>query len=208
MNYTLDASINFYEELMKSDDSEEEDNDVNTCLITNKPLVDNYITLKCNHKFNYDAIFHEVVNQKTRYNPNEITKLRMNEIKCPYCRQKTANILPYVPCIASSRKIIGVTIPTKYTLPHMECCWKFKSGKNKGSTCGNAGFASEHGKLCEKHWNSKNKTTKLESIEWTDKMQKLYDSANMVELREQLRARNMKISGNKKELVIRIILKN
>jgi hypothetical protein len=90
----------------------------------------------------------------------------------------------------------------------MECCWKFKSGKNKGSTCGNAGFASEHGKLCEKHWNSKNKTTKLESIEWTDKMQKLYDSANMVELREQLRARNMKISGNKKELVIRIILKN
>ena len=206
MNYTIDAGINFYEELMKTDEDEYTSCE-NKCLITNKTLVDNYITLNCNHKFNYDAIFNEVVNQKTRYNPNEVAKLHMNEIKCPYCRQITTNILPHIPCITSSRKIIGVTIPTKFALPHKTCNWKFKTGKNKGNTCGNAGFSSEHGDLCEKHWNSKNKTKKLESIEWTDKMQKLYETTNVVDLREQLRNRNMKISGNKRELVIRIILK-
>jgi|TARA_B110000114_G_scaffold96570_1_gene101786 hypothetical protein len=205
MNYSFDNSIDFYDELNKSDASEE-DKHINTCLITNKPLVDNFITLHCNHKFNYEALFSEVVNQKTKYNPNEVTKLRINEIKCPYCRQITPNILPYVPCITSSRKIIGVTIPAKYRISHMKCCWKIKTGKNKGILCGNTGFASEHGELCEKHWNSIIKTNKLESIEWTDKMQILYDTTNMTDLREQLRDRNMKTSGNKKELVVRIIL--
>jgi len=116
MNYTIDANINFYDELMKSD--AEENSDENNCLITDKILTDNYITLQCNHSFNYHAIYKEAINQKTKYNPNEITKLKMNELKCPYCRQVTPNILPYVPSVGSVCKIIGVTIPVKYSLPH------------------------------------------------------------------------------------------
>ena len=103
MNYTIDANINFYEELMKTDAEEnsDENNDENNCLITDKVLTANYITLQCNHSFNYHAIYKEAINQKTKYNPNEITKLKMNELKCPYCRQVTPNILPYVPSVDS-----------------------------------------------------------------------------------------------------------
>jgi len=51
------------------------------------------------------------------------------------------------------------------------------------------------------------KTKSIESIELTDKMQELYNTHNMNQLRELLRSINMKISGNKRELVIRIISK-
>ncbi len=76
MNYTIDCNINFYDELMKPD--LEDNSDEKNCLITDKPLTDNYITLQCNHSFNYHAIYKEAINQKTKYNPNEITKLKMN----------------------------------------------------------------------------------------------------------------------------------
>ena len=205
MNYTIDCNINFYDELMKPD--LEDNSDENNCLITDKPLTDNYITLQCNHSFNYHAIYKEAINQKTKYNPNEITKLKMNELKCPYCRQVTPNILPYVPSIDSVCKIIGVTIPVKYSLTHKKCSWVFKSGKNNGNVCGSHGFTSEHGDYCDKHWNSMSKTKNIESIEWTDKMQELYNTNNMSQMRELLRNSNMKVSGNKRELVIRIISK-
>tara|TARA_B100000780_G_C21045429_1_gene419665 strand:+ start:349 stop:966 length:618 start_codon:yes stop_codon:yes gene_type:complete len=202
MNYTLDANVNFYEELMKDDHVSSGENN---CLITDKPLTDNYITLNCNHTFNYNAIYKEAVNQKTKYNPNETTKLKMNELKCPYCRQVTPNILPYVPSITSVCKIIGVTIPVKYSLPHKKCSWIFKCGKNKGSVCGTHGFTSENGEYCIKHWHSMSKTKSIDSIEWTDKMQELYNTHNMIQLRELLRDINMKVSGNKRELVIRLL---
>lgn len=204
MNYTLDANVNFYNELMKDDYVSSSENN---CLITDKPLTDNYITLNCNHTFNYNAIYKEAINQKTKYNPNETTKLKMNELKCPYCRQVTPNILPYVPSITSVCKIIGVTIPVKYSLPHKKCSWIFKCGKNKGSVCGTHGFTSEHGDYCVKHWHNMSKTKNIDSIEWTDKMQELYNTHNMIQLRELLRNINMKVSGNKRELVIRLLSK-
>jgi hypothetical protein len=131
----------------------------------------------------------------------------MNELKCPYCRQVTPNILPYVPCVPSVCKIIGVTIPAKYSLPHKKCCWIFKSGNNKGSVCSSYGFTSEHGDYCDKHWRSMSKNKIIETTEWTNKMQDLYNTNNMNQLRELLRENNMKVSGNKRELVIRIISK-
>lgn len=208
MNYTIDANINFFDELLKNDEEEDKTIETECCLITDKPLTENYITLNCNHKFNYEAIYNEVVNQKTKYNPNEIMKLKMSEIKCPYCRQITSNILPYIPSISSSKKIIGVTIPNKYSLSPSKCDWVFKSGKNKGNLCGCNAFSSEHGKLCEKHWNMKNKNKSLESSEWNPEMQKLYDSMKLHELRDVLRNKNMKVSGNKRELVLRIMSKS
>ena len=207
MNYTIDANISFFDELM-NDDEETETTETACCLITNKPLTENFITLKCNHKFNYEAIYNEVINQKTKYNPNEITKLRMSEIKCPYCRQITNNILPYIPSISISNKIIGVTIPNKYSLSQTKCRWIFKNGKNKGLICGCNAFSSDHGDLCEKHWNIKNKNKTLESMEWNVEMQELYDTKNLRELRDLLRNKNLKVSGNKRELVSRLMLKN
>ena len=70
----------------------------NFCLITKEKLEPNHITLSCNHKFNYVALYHEVVNQKNKLNNMyEITKLLSNQIKCQYCRITTNKLLPYIP---------------------------------------------------------------------------------------------------------------
>jgi hypothetical protein len=70
------------------------DNENNICLITSEPLLFNYIILDCGHKFNYEAIYNEVYNQQTlRLQDNKY--LKKNEIKCPYCRVITNYTLPY-----------------------------------------------------------------------------------------------------------------
>ena len=60
MNYTIDANINFFDELLKNDEEEDKTIETECCLIMEKPLTENYITLNCNHKFNYEAIYNEV----------------------------------------------------------------------------------------------------------------------------------------------------
>ena len=79
--------------------------------------------------------------------------------------------------------------------------------KKQRNLCGRGVF-NDHGKLCEKHWNMKNKNKSLESSEWNPEMQKLYDSMKLHELRDVLRNKNMKVSGNKRELVLRIMSKS
>ena len=66
MKYIIEDNINFFDEL-NSDDCDPN----NTCLIENKPLVDNFITLSCGHKFNYLPIYNEIIKQKTKYNPKK-----------------------------------------------------------------------------------------------------------------------------------------
>ena len=64
----------------------------NMCLITNKPLDENYITLDCNHKFNYMSIFNEVKNQKFTKNYYDTNRPLFHQIKCPYCRTTTSKL--------------------------------------------------------------------------------------------------------------------
>ena len=52
----------------------------NVCLISNSNLENNYITLDCNHKFNYMPLFNEIVYQKTKKILDN-ARLRLNEIK-------------------------------------------------------------------------------------------------------------------------------
>ena len=62
------------------------DNDNNVCLISGENLNDSHISLDCNHKFNYFYIFNEIINQKN--NKTKFSKiLKINEMKCPYCRK-------------------------------------------------------------------------------------------------------------------------
>lgn len=96
--YNIEGGIDFFSELYKSLDINEDNNeDDNKCLITNEILTDKYITLDCNHKFNYIPLYNDLVNHKLKYNSLEglSGKLNLNEIRCPYCRQKQKNILPY-----------------------------------------------------------------------------------------------------------------
>jgi DNA-directed RNA polymerase subunit RPC12/RpoP len=98
--YNIEGGINFFEELYKSLDVEESnektDDDNNKCLITNLPLVERFIEIKCGHKFNYIPLYNDLVNHR-KFNNMEgsNTRLNLDEIRCPYCRSKDKKLLPY-----------------------------------------------------------------------------------------------------------------
>jgi hypothetical protein len=99
--YNIEGGIDFYGELYKSLDIEENihklEADDNVCLISNQPLTDRYIKMNCGHNFNYKALYKDLVNHKSKFNSLETTsgRLNNNEIRCPYCRAKQTGILPY-----------------------------------------------------------------------------------------------------------------
>jgi hypothetical protein len=71
------------------------------CLLTKEVLNDIHVTLNCGHKFNYIPLYKEVVIQKTSAGMttngyyNSCT-LRLNEMKCPYCRRVQDKLLPFL----------------------------------------------------------------------------------------------------------------
>lgn len=99
--YNIEGGIDFFSELYKSLDIEENnqkiEEDNNLCLITNQPLVDKHVKLECGHKFNYIPLFNDIKNHKQKFNNLEgcNSKLKTNEIRCPYCRYKQNGVLPY-----------------------------------------------------------------------------------------------------------------
>ena len=98
--YNIEGGINFFEELYKSLDIEESnektDDDNNKCLITNLPLTERFVEIKCGHKFNYIPLYNDLVNHR-KFNNLEIynSRLNLDEIRCPYCRSKDKKLLPY-----------------------------------------------------------------------------------------------------------------
>lgn len=111
MKYKIEGNFNFYDELYKSLDeplnvTDNNDNDI--CLITKQPLSDNFITMECKHKFNYDPLYKEIYNQKCKlrlYNEIHLSSnMRDVYIKsgkdyfiiCPYCRNIQFELLPYL----------------------------------------------------------------------------------------------------------------
>jgi hypothetical protein len=101
MKYAIEGNINFFDELYKSLDATESNAkteiDDNLCLITNQLLTEHFVKLNCGHKFNYEPLFHDILNHKQKYNQMESsqTALTNNEIRCPYCRTKQKGVLPY-----------------------------------------------------------------------------------------------------------------
>lgn len=106
--YTIEGNINFQEELYKllDEESENEDED-DLCHITGLSLKDKFVTLECNHRFNYEALYKEIYKQKYEfktYGVNSLQKqdlLKFNKstqdffIRCPYCRNLQFTVLPY-----------------------------------------------------------------------------------------------------------------
>lgn len=111
--YNIEGNIDFFSELYKSLDEEDNnhkvESDNNLCLITNQMLVDKFVELNCGHKFNYIPLFNDICNHKKKFNNMEgaETSLKMNEIRCPYCRKKQLGVLPYYEDLIST-KINGV----------------------------------------------------------------------------------------------------
>jgi hypothetical protein len=95
--YVVEGDISFYDELYKSlDEPETQEEIFELCLITNAPLKENFVTLGCKHKFNYDAIYNDIYCHKKKYNSMERCALKPKEIRCPYCRTIHKDLLPYV----------------------------------------------------------------------------------------------------------------
>jgi hypothetical protein len=88
--FVTENNINFYDEINKDDDYDDE----NKCLITLENLKDDYVQLDCGHKFNYEPIFKDIQNHKQKFNKLERRILSTNEIRCPYCRTVHNKLLP------------------------------------------------------------------------------------------------------------------
>ena len=98
--YNIEGSIDFFTELYKSLDDEDEEKDTdqeNLCLITNLPLNDKFFKMDCGHKFNYVPLYLDIKNHKQKFNGMEgnSSRLNKNEIRCPYCRNRHKGVLPY-----------------------------------------------------------------------------------------------------------------
>jgi len=111
-SYKIEENVDFYEELKKSlesnDDEEEEFKKENMCLITNKPLIENYITLDCKHTFNYEPLYNDVYQHKYNFYMMEPNKLKSSQLRCPYCRQVQNKLLPYNENMKNVKKTQGV----------------------------------------------------------------------------------------------------
>jgi primosomal protein N' len=106
VKYIIEGGINFYEELYKSLDESEDSETDNLCQITGQPLTDKFVTMECNHKFNYIALYTEICKQKFVFQTykfsslSELDQIKLKDakkdyfIKCPYCRNIQFTLLP------------------------------------------------------------------------------------------------------------------
>ena len=129
MNTTVNQKFN--EELLALIGEKEKEEEV--CLIDGTQLKDQFVKLKCSHKFNYISILNEIKMQK-KHNHLETQKLNPYQIKCPYCRTIHNGILPYYELIFNKR-IRGVNWPPSKVLKSNKCQSVLKSGKRKGEQC-------------------------------------------------------------------------
>ena len=106
------------------------DDDNRFCLITGEKLKENYITLSCNHTFNYEPLYNDVRSFKSITN-----SLLYTQLKCPYCRTIENGILPYFK-VGNVKRIFGVNHPIQYSIMLKYCENILKSGKRKGEKCG------------------------------------------------------------------------
>ena len=191
MSISEKTKLDFYNILNDVNDKQKI-NENNLCKITDDKLEDNYIELSCGHKFNYLSLYNEVKYQKTnKYALSyDLTKLNINQIKCPYCRSITNNILPYFKYY-NVDMIRGVTFPYKYCMQINSCEYILKSSNR---VCNSPACKTPYGIFCNNHYNISMKKSENNSIE----------KMTVIELKNILKKNNCKVSGKKSELISRI----
>jgi len=199
MNYIIEDNLDFKAALGK--DSDEENS---ICLISQQPLTKSHIQLPCKHTFNYKPLYKEIYMQKTVRNMYETVRLKINELKCPYCRSVSDHLLPYLPNEEPERKH-GVNGPTKYCMPYTHSCEWFTIDNENDCTKPACYIGTVN--YCKTHY-QKVHTNKFPIpktvIEWTPAMHSLAKSKTLVELKQLLRLHKLTVSGNKNTLVERI----
>ena len=226
-NYIIEGNLDF-KTAMASDIENEFINDQEICLVSQQLLTKSNIKLSCGHKFNYMPLYKEVYKQKQQNQKQqkqiqnfETCNLKINQIKCPYCRKVSDNILPYIQseCI---EKMYGINYPFKFCMKNVvECDWM---QKNKVKCCKEAQFINDNS-YCKLHFiktqpntikaqtntiKAQTNTIKAQTntIVWTTEMDKLYKSKKIDELKTVLKLHKQKVGGTKRELIERIFEKN
>jgi hypothetical protein len=105
-----------------------------SCLLTKEALDDIHVTLNCGHKFNYIPLYKEVVIQKTSagmttngyYNS---CALRLNQVKCPYCRKVQDKLLPFLN-YDNIKRLRGVNGPESLCMK-VRMCDHIETANNK-----------------------------------------------------------------------------
>ena len=159
-------NITFYEELFKSI-NDEDDYDIDECLISLQKLEDDHVTLECGHRFNYKPIFNEVFRQKHLKSGYETQRLGKYDIKCPYCRNIQHSLLPP----HKELQMTYVNRPLHKCMKPHKCSYVFKNGVKKGTICNKASFGDYcdgHTKILERNKNKK-PMTNIEQLFIQDK---------------------------------------
>jgi len=207
MKYIIEGGLDFYEELYKSlDEGDEYKNDV--CLITNQPLIEIYVTLDCNHKFNYIPLFNDIKNHKKKFNTLESDRLGQNEIRCPYCRNKQKKLLPYYPIMGETMKVIGVN-----ALPepppgweHGICAWDEGYSANKCCSI-NVILLSNNKTYCQTHCMNMKNILKREAERQAKKAEKQAkkDALIKAKMEEKQKAKEEKQKAKEENMIKRKI---
>jgi hypothetical protein len=215
-------NFNFYEELNKNDD--EEENETDKCLISNMPLDKTKIEFECGHKFNYFYIFKETINsKKISYNVNSSEKLNHFSIKCPYCRTIYNKLLPPPLDISDTQEMNWINAPYKSTMPikcnHEKCSSKKIYVTPLGYYCKPHYHYSKSGDTLDKNYEEDenedneiidNLKIKIKSSgpELLHPVWKAYTHYKVNELKSILKSKGLKVSGTKPVLISRLLNNN
>ena len=200
----MNNNLLLFNELLQDESMDVSSNE--KCLISNEDLESNYIKLDCGHKYNYLDLYNEIVYQKTKKILDN-NRLKINEMKCPYCRNITNKLLPFYKYY-NVNYIRGVNGPINFTMNLNKCEYIVKNKQTKTKECCNASACNtKYGMFCNKHF----KYTKREEDLLNDynvEKYKYLNKMNVTQLKEELKKHKLKVCGVKRELVERLIIKN
>ena len=169
------------------------------CLISNESLLPNYITLECNHKFNYIELYNEVLEQKTKKLLDN-SKLKLNEVKCPYCRTITRTILPYLKYY-NTKLVKGVNYPPDLSIKLNECQYIEKNSE----LCKKNACITKLGIFCNNH--VKYNITEEEILNnISSDVLNHYKKKTIQSIKKELRENNIKLTGKKEDLINRLLI--
>lgn len=204
-NYKIEDNINFFDELNKIEDA---DNSKDICLLSHQPLSDNYVTLPCNHKFNYLDLYNEIYNLKhAGFKYKYCQNLSSETIRCPYCRKKYKLSLPFIPLynLPCNKQIFS----NKNKLSLYNCAYKNKSGKHKNELCNNCyAFKSQLGIFCNKHYIQEHKKYKMNEEKKILSLNPNFKSLNKktkVELEDICREKGIIVKGSKFDIIKKLL---
>jgi hypothetical protein len=173
-NYIIDGSINFYEELMKDEEIDEN----NVCLLSNLQLDETSVELPCSHKFNYLYIFNEIKSSKklnALNHSNYSFKYSVNpdQISCPYCRTRFDNLLPPSKNIKGTTLLKNVNHSSKSLIIKCKC-------ENSESKCSFPVYVSDIGYYCKNHYQKNNKNVNKEEKTKQPRIKKIKEKDSYV----------------------------